>query len=459
MNFILPTVVHQLLNYYQEHGFESYLVGGSVRDLLLGKTPQDWDICTNALPKESLIIFNNYTLPCEWGKVECSELGIKFGTIKLLINGIRYEVTTFRTEEVFTNHRHPEHLLFILELEKDLERRDFTINAMAFRPDQGLIDFFQGQRDLNLQLIRCVGNPEQRFQEDALRILRAIRFASKLGFQIEIETAQALINQKNLIMNISSERIVSEFSQILLTDNVLPIFLTYFDIFLVFIPELAILKNFHSHTPGHSFDLLIHTLKSIDHAPKDLIIRLTMLFHDLGKSQCRIINNDFDHDNGHQEISMEIAERVLKRLKYPNYITERIIILVKYHDYSLTPEQKKIKKLLRTIGFEIYQQLLEVQYANTLAKSDLTRREYLLTLQSISLILKEIQQQEQCFSLLNLAVKGIDLREIGLPQGPVIGKYLNLLLELVIEERLENNKEQLLKWVRDNYKATKIILC
>ena len=320
---------------------------------------------------------------------------------------------------------------------------------MAYNPQDHLIDLFGGQHDIRQKIIRCVGNPDTRFREDALRILRALRFATTLDFDLEEKTEKALFDNRKLLLNISGERISAELNKILMGDNIHIFLMKYFEIFCVSIPELKLLQNNEQQNPYHIYDILTHTAFCLQHAKKDIMIRLTMLFHDIGKPECKTTENGIHHFYGHSKKSVNIAKSILKRLKYDQQTIETVTTLILYHDTTLTDSKKSIKRWLNKIGEERFRQLLEVKYADTMAKSEKAKHEKLPLLKRISELLEEIISSKQCFSIKDLAIDGNDLINIGIPEGKEIGQILKHLLELVIDEEIENQKEELLKVLRD----------
>jgi tRNA nucleotidyltransferase (CCA-adding enzyme) len=373
--------------------------------------------------------------------------GLPFGTIAVSLNGAIYEVTTFRVEGEYTDGRHPDSVVFVSDLAADLARRDFTINAMAYHPEQGLIDLFEGQKDLKKRVIKCVGKAEERFQEDALRILRALRFASVLGFTIESETEQALLENKALLQKISQERISLELGKILLGDKASGILLEYLPVFAEFIPELVSMVNFEQNNPYHCYDVLMHSLMSIGYAPKDIYLRLAMLFHDIGKPKCYTEKQGIGHFYGHPQISSNMAKEILTRLKFSNDVVNTVSELIFYHDTEIPAKQKTIKRWLNKLGEEKFRQLLYIEYADTMAKSQKAKEANIPVLNDVLQIFDDIVEGKQCFSLKDLAVKGDDLIALGMAEGEAIGETLNRLMDLVIEGKAENKKEELLRLV------------
>jgi len=430
----LPSNIEYIIKSLEEHNHEAYTVGGCIRDLLLGLEPEDWDICTSALPSEVKEVFRDFLV---------IDTGIKHGTVTLVLNKKHYEITTFRIDGEYTDNRRPANVIFTRNINHDLSRRDFTINALAYNHKKGLIDLNSGIDDLKIGIIRCIGNPNDRFTEDSLRIMRALRFASVFDFEIESQTKESIIRNKVLLINISVERIIIELNKFLLGDKVKDLMLEFFPVFSEIIPELKDLQDFNQNNPFHEYDVLNHTLHSIEHAQKSVHIRLAMLFHDIGKPNCYTEVDEIGHFYGHPKISSEIAENVLKRLKYDNETIKTVCDLIKYHDINCESE-KSIKRLLNKIGKVRFEQLLEVKRADTMAQSEYAKSLKLPILQEIKQLFDKILIKEQCFTLNDLAINGNDLIELGISEGVKIGEILNLLLEQVIDENVENNKETLI---------------
>ena len=436
MNIILPEKVKYIIDRLEESGHEAFIVGGCVRDSMLGKTPFDWDICTDALPDRIIEIFKDRRV---------IETGLKHGTVTVLSDGDSYEVTTYRSDGVYSDNRRPDAVEFINDLKGDLIRRDFTINAMAYNPAIGLIDHFGGRNDLKNGIIKCVGNANERVREDALRIMRALRFASQLGFQIEKDTAAAMHENKRLLNNISSERIAAELNKFLIGDNVRELIGSHISIITELIPETIPMIGFEQNNPYHCYDVFEHSLYSIEQAPKDSIIRLTMFFHDIAKPACYTQDgNGIGHFHGHPQMSSDMARTILKRLKYDNDTIETITQLIIYHDTELQSDTKQVKRFLNRLGEERFRQLLVVKKADTMAHAAKRREHNLATIEKTGFILDEIIEQDQCFSIKNLSINGNDLVAAGITEGVMIGRILHILVDMVIDEKIKNEKAALL---------------
>lgn len=440
MNIKIPGEVQYIIDTLESGGFEAYIVGGCVRDSLLGKLPQDFDICTSALPEQTMECFTGQYI---------IKTGLQHGTITLMLNHKPFEVTTFRVDGKYKDNRRPDKVKFVNVLKRDLARRDFTVNAMAYNSKTGLVDYYGGQQDLTERKIKCVGNPNKRFQEDALRIMRALRFASVFGFSIESGTANAMRDNKKLLGNISAERVAAELNKLLLGNSAGDILSAHLPVLLEIIPELEQSAGFGQNNPYHCYDVLTHTLKSVDAAPVDLIIRLTMLFHDIAKPKCyKDSGGGAGHFYGHPQEGSDMAKEILARLKYDNDTITAVTELVLYHDSEINRTQH-IKRWLNKIGEERFRQLLEVKRADTMAQAEAIREERLNILDGLVVSLDEIIAQEQCFSLKDLAVNGRDLINTGVQEGKKVGVILNKLMDMVIDDEAENDKAVLLKIARE----------
>ncbi len=427
----------------QDNGYEAFLVGGCVRDFLLGKTPTDIDITTNALPQKVLEIFCKY---------KCIPTGLQHGTVTVVINSEHFEITTYRIDGDYLNNRHPDSVTFSLNLTDDLSRRDFTVNAMAYNPNTGIIDIFGGKKDLENKIIRAVGDADKRFNEDSLRILRAIRFSAKLGFFIDKNTHNSMLKNANLLNNISVERIYSELCQIIMYDNMYNIFMDNLAIFSVFIPELLVMKSFNQQNPHHIYDVLTHTLFTVDHCPRKLHLRLSALFHDIGKPDTFTIDDDaIGHFYKHAKFSEQITRDILNRLKCDNETKFAVCTLVLNHDILLSPTEKSIKRHLSKFGPDLFFDLLDLKCADDLAKHpDFQNRISLID--TVSEIARKLLDDATCFSLKQLAINGSDLISLGFPAGKIIGEILSDVLNCVIEGDLNNDYNEIYQYINIHYK-------
>ncbi|WKY44833.1 HD domain-containing protein [Eubacteriaceae bacterium ES2] len=433
----IPRPVTEIFNRLNENGFEAYLVGGCVRDYLRGQTPEDFDMTTDARPDQIKDCFKNERV---------LETGLKHGTLTVLIEGLAVEITTHRTEGQYSDSRHPDTVFFTQDLCDDLKRRDFTMNALAYHPKKGIVDCFEGLDDIKNQVIRSVGDPNRRFQEDALRILRGLRFSAVLGFTIAEKTFLAMREQAILLKRISAERIYQELDKLLLGENIRKILIDGVDILGVVIPELLPLKGYNQKNPHHCYDLLSHTAVSVAAAPQVSELKWVMLFHDLGKPACASVDQDgIGHFYGHSNVSEEIARRRLNALRLPKEKIKKICLLIKYHDAIIEKDQRLLKRWLNRLGEETFRLLLAVKRADCKAQD----RSCHYRLEEIDMIEKVIDQliaEQACFSLKDLAVDGNDLIAAGLEKGPAVGNTLKMLLKAVMEEGLVNEKEALLKF-------------
>lgn len=431
----IPDYVGTLLEKLDKSGYDSYIVGGCVRDSLLGKVPHDFDITTSAKPAQTEEALCSYKI---------IETGIVHGTVTVLSDSKSVEITTFRIDGQYKDNRHPENVVFTSDLREDLSRRDFTVNAMAYNEEKGLVDLFGGQSDLEKRIIRAVGNPDERFTEDALRIMRALRFAAVYGFSIEKNTADAIHRHKDLLNNIAGERIAVELNK-LICAQCADIIREFSDVFSVIIPELAATIGFEQHNKYHNRTVFEHTLATIEAAPNDVVLRLTMLFHDLGKPACFTLTDGVGHCKGHADVSTEIASRTLNRLRYDNMTKGRIITLVKHHDIPLEDNTRIIKRRLNRFGEDTFFRLVAVHIADNMGKAEYLsfRNELFMNVKKSA---ERIINESECFSLKQLAVNGGDMLRLGY-RGENIGNALHFLLEAVIEEKCENNHDDLIKYL------------
>lgn len=437
MEFLIPSEVDRILSRFSAHGREAYAVGGCVRDSLLGRTPHDWDVATSALPEETERIFADRRV---------IETGIKHGTVTVLWDKMPVEVTTFRVDGPYSDARHPDGVTFTRSLKEDLARRDFTVNALAYRKETGLVDYFGGCRDLADGVIRCVGDPDIRFREDGLRILRALRFASVLGFSIEEKTAESAIRNRELLDRIASERIREEFLKLLCGRAAVPVLRQYREIIAQFLPELRPTFDFEQHNPHHSYDVWEHTLHSVEAVDAEPVLRLTMLLHDIGKPVCFTRGADgIGHFYGHPEKSADLAQRILSRLRFDKKTAQTVLALVKSHGLPLLPEERILRRRLNLLGEQNLRLLVRVEEADARAKAS-PNESYLAALQKIPEVLDRMAAEGQCFRLKDLAVNGKDLLQAGVPEGAAIGKTLQALLEAVLDGRCANAKPELLRY-------------
>lgn len=417
-------------------------MGGCVRDSILGKIPNDWDITTNALPEQVLKCFSNYKIIAT---------GLKHGTVTIIIDNEHFEVTTFRIDGKYTDNRRPDNVEFTGNLKDDLSRRDFTINAMAYNTKTGLVDFFGCKHDIENKIISCVGEPDTRFNEDSLRILRALRFASVLGFKIDSKTTQSIHKNKYLLKNIAVERISSELNKLLLGYNAKQILYNFSDVLIEFIPEIQLMIGFNQNNPHHNLDVWEHTIEAVSQSPYNIILRLSMLFHDIAKPLCYTEDEEhIGHFYGHAFKSSDMASIILKRLKYDNYTITTVKELIFYHDTNTKPKKRTIKRLLNKIGEERFKQLIEIKRADIKAHNPKYINDLDNTYSTIDL-LNEIIKQQQCFHLKDLKINGKDLIDIGIPKGIQVGVILNKLMDMIIDDDIENDRDKLLNMALEIY--------
>lgn len=447
MTMDMPKNVDTAINLLQSAGFEAYAVGGCVRDSLLGKTPNDWDITTSAKPENMKSVFADF---------HCIDTGIKHGTVTVVIDGEPLEITTFRLDGEYEDNRHPKSVTFTADLGADLGRRDFTVNAMAYSKMTGTVDLFGGQNDLKNKIIRCVGDPDRRFNEDALRILRALRFASALDFEIEEKTAQSLLKNRALLGNISEERIAKELLKLVCGKGAKRILTDFAPVLFEILPELQpMYKNSHDN-PHHCYDIYEHTLIAVESIDPEPTLRFAMLLHDCGKPAVKKFDeNGVAHFYGHQRISAEISAQILARLKVSNKFRDEILFLVSNHDrWELYENTEKMPRYLSKFGLDGVLKLLKVMCADVLAQSP----EYRYRLDQIAdaeEITKNLAVQKPCLSLRELQINGRTLMDIGIPQGRKLGAVLAQLLDEVIDGVTKNTQEALTTRAREIYREMK----
>lgn len=438
----IPDNAEKIINALCENGFDSYVVGGCVRDFLLGKPVSDTDIATSALPIETEKILRSK-------HIKVIETGIKHGTVTAVIDKTPYEITTFRTDGEYMDSRRPESVEFVRDIKEDLKRRDFTVNAMAYNESAGLIDLFGGKDDLKDRIIRAVGDPDKRFKEDALRIMRALRFSSVLGFEIEENTKKALFENRFLLKNIAAERILTELLKLLVGKNVLHVLDEYREVIAVVIPELRDTFHCAQNTPWHMYTVYEHIIRAVTFAPPDSVIRLTMLLHDIGKPSVKQTDeNGRDHFKTHAAAGERIAETVLRRLKVSNEIFSKVTTLIKYHQSVENVNDIKIKRWFNKIGQEYTLSLFEVRIADLKAHNT-KKAEVHAEIQTLERLKEEalaLISRGDPYRVCDLAVNGNDLMALGF-SGRDIGDKLQEILALVLEDKLKNEKSELLSYL------------
>ena len=433
----LPETILQMITALERAGYAAYVVGGCVRDACLGQTPQDYDLCTSALPEQTEQVFRGRKLVLA---------GKKHGTVGVVTDGGVVEITTFRTEGSYRDNRHPDWVQFVPDIESDLARRDFTVNAMAYSPSRGYADPFGGREDLKNGILRAVGDPEKRFQEDSLRILRGVRFAVRYGLNTDPATEKAMLSQAHLMDNLARERVFEELCKLLPLVNARDL-QRFSPILSAVIPELKPMVGFDQRSPHHAYDLYTHTAHVVAGGPGDLALRWAALLHDIGKVPTFTVDETGrGHFFDHASKGAEMADAILRRLKAPNALREQVVLLIEKHMLWLQPEKKLLRRQLGRLGQETVYQILSLQHADNsskgTAKSD-ENQQYVRILE----VLEEIRSEDGCFSLKDLAVNGNDLLQIGFT-GRTIGVMLNWLLDQVMEETLPNERSVLLDWAQ-----------
>ncbi len=443
MEILIPEYVREILSKLNTSGYEAYPVGGCVRDTLLGKAPDDWDVCTNALPEQMEEVF---------GDCHVIETGLMHGTLTVLTDGLPVEVTTYRSDGVYTDHRRPDKVEFVSSLKEDLSRRDLTINALCLDSKGTVIDMFDGREDLEKKLIRCVGDAKERFEEDALRILRALRFSSVLDFDIDEYTSLAICEKAPLLKYVSPERIYAELKKLLCGKRAGRILLEYADVFSQFIPEIAPCIGCVQNNPHHKYDVLAHICKSIDNIEPTPTLRLTMLLHDIAKPGCKTTDeNGIDHFKMHPVVGAKAAEEILTRLRADNDTKDKVCELIKEHDNRFPATKRSVGRFISKHGYAFFDDYIKVRYADAYAQSQYHREEKLSHLEGVIKIRHELEAQNACLTVKDLSIGGNDLLALGF-KGRQIGESLRAALEAVIDEEIHNDKKELLAFVSEYLK-------
>ena len=439
MQIAIPVL--QVLSTLTNAGFEAFVVGGCVRDSLMGRTPHDWDVTTNASPDDMIRIFQHFSV---------IPTGLAHGTVTVIADGLPVEVTTYRVDGDYTDHRHPNEVHFTTSLQEDLARRDFTVNAMAYHPQAGIVDPFGGQQDLTAKVIRCVGDPDKRLQEDALRIMRALQFASVLDFAIDQQTSDAARRLSPTLCHVSVERLYHELVLLLCGGQVQSILLDYPDVLAVILPEISAMVGYPQHHPCHHLDVYEHTAASVAAIAPDPILRLTMLFHDAGKPLCRTTDDTgCDHFYGHAKKSAALAAVRLTALKAERATIDTVVQLIEWHDMVLPITRPVVRRWIGRMGEEGFRRWLAVKHADSEAQAAAIRPKRQQEWQRMVDLANEIIAEQLCCSRRQLAINGRDLMDMGIAPGEALGHILDQLLEAVIDERLPNEKEALLAEARD----------
>lgn len=431
----IPNNVDYIIEKLNTRGYEAYLVGGCVRDSFLGRVPYDWDITTNALPEDIKKIFE-----------KTFDTGIKHGTVSVLVDKDCYEVTTYRIDGEYSDNRRPDSVHFTSSLKEDLARRDFTVNAMAYHPKEGLVDYFNGLNDINNCIINAVGDANLRFQEDALRMLRAIRFSAQLGFDIKKSTLDAIKINSKLIENISWERIREELNKILISPN--PMYLDCLyqtELLKYIIPEFEMCYQTEQNNPYHVYPVSEHILHSVKYVNNTSMLRWTMLLHDIGKPvQKTTDDKGIDHFYGHQQVSAKLANVILNRLRFDKESIKKIVKLIINHDIDIFDTEKSIRKVISKVGEDLFLELIEVQIADAMAQNKRYLEERIVKFDNIKRIYNNIKRENQCLNKRTMAINGHDLILLGMTPGKDIKNMLNYLFECVLENPELNNKQKLI---------------
>lgn len=437
----LPKQAENAIGILEFNGFEAYAVGGCVRDAVMGKKPADWDICTNCKPQKLKDIFGEYRI---------TETGIKHGTITVVIDGLPLEITTFRYDSDYCDHRHPNAVEYISDLNDDLSRRDFTVNALAYNKKTGIIDRFGGLSDIKNKIIRCVGDPELRFEEDALRILRAARFSSTLSFSIEPKTKSALLKKIKLLDFVSAERIREEFLKLLTGENVLNILLEFKELIFHLIPELGKCDLTPQNTPHHCYNVYEHIAHSVANINPEPELRLVMLLHDIGKPETMTTDEQgTSHFKMHPDVSKRMSEVILNRLKLPKNDIKYICKLISQHDNRFPAQEKPIKRFLSNYGEYFFEDYIKIRLADTFAQSEYMREEKLNIIMNVKIIGENIIKSNEPLQIKDLDISGDDLLKLGLC-GKQIGEMLNKILDAVLDNKIPNTKSELIKFTESN---------
>lgn len=437
----MPENASRIIRTLQDAGYEAYIVGGCVRDAILGRQPDDWDITTSATPDQVKNLFQRTI-----------DTGIEHGTVTVMFGKEGYEVTTYRVDGKYEDHRRPTSVKFTASLIEDMKRRDFTINAMAYNEIEGVVDHFDGIGDLNRGIIRCVGEPRERFDEDALRILRAVRFAAQLDFMIDERTKEAIKNQAVFLKDISAERIHVELTKLLVSKHPERMRLAYeLGVTAIVLPEFDAMMNTKQNNKHHMYSVGEHTLCAVKEVPATEMMRWAALLHDVAKPVTKTVDGNGDHFYGHNEVGSKMAGTILRRLKFDNATISRVRQLVLWHDYGMgqVPSLRSFRKSLSKMGADLFEDYTEIKRADILAQSEYMRREKLDNLEVLKQYYQKIKEEQQCLSLKELAVTGKDLIEIGFTPGKEIGETLQYLLEQVLETPELNDHATLMNLVSE----------
>lgn len=440
IQIILPEQVSFIINTLNQAGFEAYAVGGCVRDSIMGRVPDDWDITTSADPQQVKKLFRRTI-----------DTGIQHGTVTVMLQKTGYEVTTYRIDGEYEDNRHPKEVIFTKSLEEDLKRRDFTVNAMAYHPGEGLVDLFDGIDDMEKKCIRCVGQAEERFSEDALRMMRGVRFSAQFGYRIEEQTREAIRKLRENLRNVSAERIRVELVKLLVSPH--PDYLRIacdLGITKVILPEFDVCMETPQHNPHHCYSVGEHTLEGLKAVRADKVLRLAMLLHDIGKPLTKTTDeNGKDHFKKHPKESARLAQDILRRLKFDNDTLKKVCRLVEFHDWSIDLEENvkisTVRRLIANIGEDAFPDMFEINRADLLSQSSYLRERKLAKQEMLESMYREIMEKQECLSLKDLAVGGKDLLAQGIKPGKELGEILQRMLADVFEDPAHNKKEYLLE--------------
>jgi tRNA nucleotidyltransferase (CCA-adding enzyme) len=440
IQIILPEQVSFIINTLNQAGFEAYAVGGCVRDSIMGRVPDDWDITTSADPQQVKKLFRRTI-----------DTGIQHGTVTVMLQKTGYEVTTYRIDGEYEDNRHPKEVIFTKSLEEDLKRRDFTVNAMAYHPGEGLVDLFDGIGDMEKKCIRCVGQAEERFSEDALRMMRGVRFSAQFGYRIEEQTREAIRKLRENLRNVSAERIRVELVKLLVSPH--PDYLRIacdLGITKVILPEFDVCMETPQHNPHHCYSVGEHTLEGLKAVRADKVLRLAMLLHDIGKPLTKTTDeNGKDHFKKHPKESARLAQDILRRLKFDNDTLKKVCRLVEFHDWSIDLEENvkisTVRRLIANIGEDAFPDMFEINRADLLSQSSYLRERKLAKQEMLESMYREIMEKQECLSLKDLAVGGKDLLAQGIKPGKELGEILQRMLADVFEDPAHNKKEYLLE--------------
>lgn len=437
----LPFQICEILERLESAGYPAFVVGGCVRDHLMGLAPHDFDVTTSATPSETERVF-----------ADCRviETGVRHGTVTVLYKGVSTEITTFRVDGDYSDGRHPDSVSFSRDITDDLSRRDFTMNGIAYNPERGFVDPFGGGSDIRAGLIRCIGDPDKRFGEDALRVVRALRFSATLGFPIDERTALAMDAHKNDLRKVSAERVFTELKRLLCGRDIKRVLLEFPAIFAVMLPPLEVMIGYEQGSKYHSSTLYEHTARAVEAAPPTVEMRLAMLLHDIGKPRCRTTDESGEcHYYGHAAVSADMAGEQLRALKCDNALRERVVRIVRYHDIPVDTSRRYIRRQLAKHGTEVFADIMNAHIADDSAKTEQCL-ERLPKIREVMALAEEIASETPCLSVKTLAISGNDLVDI-VPPSPMMGEILSRLLAEVVDEELPNEKEALLRRAGELY--------